>query len=102
MINFEDMKDALQLGECKVDFTKKNGDQRDMRCTLNFDLIPVEAHPAKIDLNLSEGVDRTIRAVRVFDLDKKEWRSFLMDSVRFFNGEKGPIHPPATNGVFPE
>lgn len=54
-----------------VTFTKLDGTRRDMRCTLNFELIPTENHP---------GLD----VIRVFDLEDNGWRSFRVDSVTDF------------------
>lgn len=67
---------------CFVVFTKKDGTEREMRCTLNPSLIPQEKQPK---LSESEEGSSTVgSAVRVFDLDKQEWRSFRWDSVKQF------------------
>lgn len=57
-----------------VTFTKKDGTTRIMRCTRNPNLIPVEFHPK------TESTDSG-SSVRVFDLDKQEWRSFIAENV---------------------
>lgn len=58
-------------------FTKKDGTQRKMLCTLNESKIPTEKQPK------SEGTESTTAgsALRVFDTEKSEWRSFRWDSV---------------------
>jgi hypothetical protein len=58
-----------------VTFTKKDGSTRTMRCTRNLGLIPQEFHP-KGDAGDIGG------AIRAFDLEKKEWRSFIPESVQ--------------------
>ena len=70
MIDFDALNDVA-----RVVFTKKNGEERVMICTQNMDLIPSANHP------LGEGRPYTANQVRVFDLEKHEWRSFLEDSV---------------------
>ena len=70
----------LKEGLCRVDFTKVNGESRVMLCTLNFDDIPVEAHPKNND-----SVDKwPENLVKAYDVDAKGWRSFKMDSVNTF------------------
>jgi hypothetical protein len=70
MIDFE----ALD-GIARVHFTKKNGEEREMVCTWNIDLIPTDKHPS------GKGCPYDANQVRVFDLEEMEWRSFLEDSV---------------------
>lgn len=49
-------------------FRKQNGTERRARGTCNLQYIPLDKHP-KHDLPITS-------AIRYFDLDKKEWRSF--------------------------
>lgn len=58
-----------------VTFTKKDGSTRTMRCTRNLGLIPQEFHP-KGEAGDIGG------AIRAFDLEKNEWRSFIPESVQ--------------------
>lgn len=62
-----------------VTFTKKDGTQRIMNCTLKPDVLPVvETKP------LAEGKaprKESTTSIRVFDIDLKEWRSFTTQSV---------------------
>ena len=67
-----------------ISFTKKDGTKRDMKCTLNGDLIGSE--------NAPKGVERSkpTESLAVFDLEKNAWRSFRWDSIteiRFTLGE---------------
>jgi len=65
-----------------VTFTKKNGDVRDMKCTLREEKIPAEHVPSSANGTYDKD---TVR--RVFDLDKQAWRSFRWDSVIKFDCE---------------
>ena len=60
-----------------VTFTKTDGTERAMQCTLVESRIPTE----KLPKTKSEGSQATGSAVRVFDTEKNEWRSFRWDSV---------------------
>ena len=63
-----------------VNFEKKDGSEREMLCTLNEGLIPVDKKPK----TSSETPARTIgSALPVFDINKGEWRSFRWDSIKF-------------------
>jgi len=75
----------LRGGPCQVTFTKVNGDARVMNCTLDQSLIP-EAKMPKGDNTpeLTEGLDRILKAVRVFDMGLEEWRSFKVECVTNF------------------
>lgn len=59
-----------------VTFTKSDGSSRDLRGTLNADLIPSEHYPKR-----SEDTVHSDEYTRIFDLDKQQWRSFRFDSV---------------------
>jgi hypothetical protein len=64
-----------------VTFTKKDGSERKMFCTLAESRIPAEKQP-KSQASDSEVVKNGDgSAVRVFDTEKSEWRSFRWDSV---------------------
>ena len=64
--------------DLRIVFTKKDGTDREMFCTLNESKIPTEKQPK------SEGTESTTAgsALRVFDTEKQEWRSFRWDSVK--------------------
>ena len=83
-MNRDEMIDALREGMCNVTFIKKNGDTRVMPCTLNFDLIPSEHRPKGGEASLTEGLEKTISAIRVFAPESDGWRSFIVDNVKEF------------------
>lgn len=68
----------LQENEMLVSFTKVNGDNRIMKCTTDSALIPTES----LSKNETEKPDiMTLTALKVFDIDKMQWRSFKWDSI---------------------
>lgn len=60
-----------------VSFTKKDGSQRKMHCTLVEGKIPQDKRP-KTETAVSQ---TSGSAVRVFDTEVNDWRSFRWDSV---------------------
>tara|TARA_B100000927_G_C16416902_1_gene449671 strand:+ start:670 stop:936 length:267 start_codon:yes stop_codon:yes gene_type:complete len=75
-----EMVDMLRQKVCQVRFIKVNGEERDMQCTLKEDLIPGDKKPKDDD----QGVQATIGVIKVFDVDKQDWRSFKVDNVTKF------------------
>ena len=59
-----------------VVFTKKDGTERKMQCTLVEGNIPADKRPKTETASQTTG-----SAVRVFDTEVSEWRSFRWDSV---------------------
>lgn len=58
-------------------FTKKDGTTREMSCTLSESRIPADKQPkTKEESGTTAG-----SALRVFDTQKQEWRSFRWDSI---------------------
>lgn len=83
-MTYEEIVNTLREGVVKLSFTKvKDGGVRDMTATLNSDLIPEDKMP-KTDAN--EKLQKNQTAVRVFDTDLSDWRSFRIDSLLTFNG----------------
>jgi hypothetical protein len=65
----------LREGPVEIVFTKVNGDTRAMQCTLSDDYIPSSKKPK------GTGTPWSNEAVRVFDIEKEDWRSFRYDSI---------------------
>lgn len=59
----------------QLKFTKKNGEVRYMIATLDFNLIPQDKRPQKLDLVAILKLVKEKGVIRVFDLEKKDWRS---------------------------
>lgn len=78
--NRDGLMDMLRAGEANVTFTKVDGTERVMQCTLKTELIPP---PAPIDPDKPKrAVKENLDVIRCFDTEKKEWRSFRVDSVK--------------------
>ena len=69
----------LRDSEVTVKFTKKDGSERKMLCTLAENKIPNEKSPK------NSGKTKSDEALAVFDLEKQSWRSFRFDSVKEIN-----------------
>ena len=74
------LKGMLAVSEGVVTFTKSDGTERVMKCTLVPDQLPKveikeEAKPRK----------ESTTSMRVFDLEKNEWRSFTIKKVKQVN-----------------
>ena len=66
----------LKHGPTKVTFTKKDGTERVMNCTLKEELVTFEEKKTDKIKTPNEDV------CAVYDLDNKGWRSFRFDSVK--------------------
>ena len=85
------IKGVLHSNEANITFTKKNGEERLMRCTLQPDALPSM-------VPLADGKEprkKSTTSIRVFDLDKQKWRSFTYRSVKqiTFSFEKPKVVP---------
>lgn len=82
-MNRQEMIEELIQRDCRVIFTKVNGEERDMLCTLQADVIPSlkEADPLK------EKVGRAMseHTVVAWDINKEAWRSFRVENVLSFS-----------------
>ena len=73
------LKSILPTTEAIITFTKADGTERVMKCTLEADKLPkVEI---KEDAKPRKQSDST-KALRVFDLEKGEWRSFTIKNIK--------------------
>ena len=71
-MNRETLIKNLQQNAMRIIFTKVNGDERIMDCTLQEHIIPETS-----ESNRKENEE----VLPVFDINKGEWRSFRLDSV---------------------
>jgi len=81
------VRGLLQNGEITVTFTKADGTDREMLCTLDHSRIPVTvAKPQSVDGIVRESrkprKEPDLHSIRVFDLEKQEWRSFRFERLR--------------------
>lgn len=77
----EEIIKLLEAGQCTVTFTKVDGTQRVMPCTLNTSLIP---NAPVVEPKKEKKVNESV--IPVFCTDKQEWRSFRVDSVISITG----------------
>ena len=73
------LKSILLTTEATVTFTKIDGTERVMKCTLEADKLPPVV--IKEDVKPRKQTDST-KALRVFDLEKQEWRSFTIKNIK--------------------
>lgn len=69
----------------ELKFTKKDGSERIMKCTLAEQKIPAENAPKGVERAKSD------EAVAVFDLENNGWRSFRWDSLTEINFTLGSL-----------
>ena len=72
----EDLKNNLRAKIGTVTFTKANGDERVMRCTLQESVLP-----AQTDIEEAVQKKTSTDSLAVWDLEKNAWRSFRYDTV---------------------
>lgn len=80
--NFSNLETNLKEKWVSITFLKKDGSQRDILCTTNLDLVPVEKHPKKKETTEAppeKKVDED-RLYVVFEKDNS-WRSFRRSQI---------------------
>lgn len=71
-----DVLDILHSSVAEITFTKTNGEDRIMVCTLKEDVVPTYDRRTATTKKINDSV------IAAFDLNKNEWRSFRLDSVK--------------------
>lgn len=92
------VKSLLGKQEITVRFVKADGTERDMRCTLNWELIP--SPPQKLSTVPVDGIviesakkprkepkEPDPAVIKVYDLEAQAWRSFRMDRLKKITAE---------------
>jgi len=75
------LQTLLKSSEATVSFTKKDGTERVMRCTLNPNLLPLP----KVDestVTTKPERKKSDTSLAVYDLDAQGWRSFIVTSIK--------------------
>ena len=75
-MNQAQLSELLKNNVMTVTFTKVDGTERTMRCTLLPEYLPPETSGKQM---LTEGVRNNLS---VWDVDASGWRSFRLDSVK--------------------
>lgn len=70
------LTELLQERPVEIVFTKKDGTERTMKCTLMEKYLPETA---------SSDRPKNTEALAVYDLEKEGWRSFRWDSIKQVN-----------------
>jgi hypothetical protein len=70
------LRGLLKTDIVQIEFMKKDGTLREMKCTLREESIPEASRPK------GSGKAQNNDSIAVFDLVKQEWRSFRFDSVK--------------------
>ena len=85
------VKQLLTNSEVTVTFTKADGTDREMLCTLDHSRIPVSVAKPVSTTAPVDGIVRESKkprrepdphSIRVFDLEKQEWRSFRFERLK--------------------
>jgi len=85
------VRGLLINSEITVTFVKADGTDREMLCTLDHSRIPVKPVAPTTTTAPVDGIVRESKkpkkepdphSIRVFDLEKQEWRSFRFDRLR--------------------
>jgi hypothetical protein len=83
LLDKETILKSLRDTICKVTFTKTNGEERVMYCTLNESMIPSDGETSETKRTKKENLD--VQAV--YDVKAPGWRSFRWDLVKDFTSE---------------
>ena len=81
--NYKELIDMLSTNDnvTILQYVKKDNTSRDVNCTLNFDIIPTD------DFSRVKNMDQVKDLVKkgiicVYDNDKKDWRSLLLNKIK--------------------
>lgn len=73
------LNSMLKVTEATITFIKADGTERVMKCTLEADKLP----PVVIKEDAKPRKETTsTKALRVFDIEKNEWRSFTIKNIK--------------------
>ena len=70
------LKDLLLENNCEITFTKKDGTERVMPCTLQAEVLP------EILTESTRTKEKNMETINVWCLDKQAWRSFRVENVK--------------------
>lgn len=71
--------------EVSIKFTKADGTERIMRCTLDFKKIPAKDHPKGVNIQQILKLIQKNKIMHVYDLDVKGWRSVPFERVDYLD-----------------
>jgi hypothetical protein len=68
------LKNVLETDVVEVTFTKKDGSERILKCTLKENVLP--------EVQNKETKEKSKEALAVWDVESEGWRSFRWDSIK--------------------
>jgi hypothetical protein len=71
--------------EVIIRFTKKDGSNRIMKCTLDFTKIPKRDYPKSVNIERILSLIQKNKIMHVYDLNKKAWRSVPFERVEWMD-----------------
>ena len=81
MMNKHELKEILVNGVATVTFTKIDGTERTMKCTLLPEYMPTSVAQGQQLLTESSPKVENPNTISVWDIESQGWRSFRIDSV---------------------
>lgn len=82
IVNLDPLRDSilenLRNNICVITFIKKDGSQRQMKCTLHASQLPAPKEPLKEVIVEAPKPATQEDQIRVFDLEVNAWRSFVL------------------------
>lgn len=77
--DYDKIIDQLRSNVLQVTFSKVDGEERVMPCTLQTDYLP-ELSESKVEKVEQYSVNKSV--IRAYAIDKQAWRSFRVENVR--------------------
>ena len=74
----ENLSELLRNNVVTITFTKVNGEERVMKCTLLGEYVPNAVTNGRVLLNEDTGS----QSISVWDVEANGWRAFRIDSVK--------------------
>ena len=81
----EQLVEELNKGICSIIFTKVDGSERTMNCTLNMRYLSEAIGTGFIKEEIENTKNSSPDVIPVWDTDVNGWRSFRIESVKSFN-----------------
>jgi len=80
----------LKEQRMNISFIKSDGSLRQLHCSLHPELLPMK-EVKEVD-DTKEPRKKNFDVIATFDLEKKAWRSFRLDSIQDFSYNLGDLH----------
>lgn len=88
-MNKDELRDSLHNSVMNITFIKKDGSERIMKCTLNSQYIPSLVVSSEEETLIPKKIRKeNDDVISVFDLDKQDWRSIIIENIISTSTEK--------------